>query len=218
MIRIQQLSKSFLFPKPQKRSLKGSLFSWFDHQIYERRDVLKDFSLEVQTGEWVGLIGPNGVGKSTLLKVLAGVYQPDSGTVEFDGRLASILELGVGFHPELSGRENAILSGLLMGIPRDELRRRMPEIFEFADLQDFPEMALKHYSNGMAQRLAFSVALMVEADVYLLDEVFAVGDAAYQQKCLGVFERLRKEGKTILIVSHSREMLDSVCDRVIEMA
>ena len=158
MILVEGLSKSFVLPKSQKRSLKGSLFSWFDHQIYERRDVLKDVSLRVEPGEWVGLMGPNGVGKSTLLKILAGVYVPDAGVVEIEGKVAAILELGVGFHPDLSGRENVIMSGLLMGLSRVQLQDRMRHIFRFAELESFSEAPLKHYSSGMAQRLAFAVA------------------------------------------------------------
>ncbi|MDZ4216794.1 MAG: ABC transporter ATP-binding protein, partial [Candidatus Gracilibacteria bacterium] len=180
MISVQSLSKSFVIPHLHKRSVKGSLFSLFDRKTYEVNEVLKDFSLEVKSGEIVGIMGPNGSGKSTLLKIIAGVYEPDEGTITIEGKVTAILELGVGFHPELSAWENVLMNGLLLGLSREHLRREMKEIFRFAELESFMDMPLKHYSSGMAARLAFAVAMQVDADVYLLDEVLAVGDQAFQ--------------------------------------
>jgi len=217
MISVSHLSKSFVIPRSEKRSVRGSLFSCFDKKHYEKIEVLKDFSLEVSAGEFVGIMGPNGAGKSTLLKILAGVYQPDDGEVEMQGSVAAILELGVGFHPELSGRENVLINGLLMGISRSRLERQMQEIFQFAELEDFMEMPLKHYSSGMGARLAFAVAMQVQADIYLLDEVLAVGDQSFQEKCLKVFRYLKQEGKTVLFVSHSQSLVDQFCDRVVQV-
>ncbi|MDP2691967.1 MAG: ABC transporter ATP-binding protein [bacterium] len=218
MISVQSLSKSFVIPHLHKRSVKGSLFSLFDRKTYEVNEVLKDFSLEVKSGEIVGIMGPNGSGKSTLLKIIAGVYEPDEGTITIEGKVTAILELGVGFHPELSAWENVLMNGLLLGLSREHLRREMKEIFRFAELESFMDMPLKHYSSGMAARLAFAVAMQVDADVYLLDEVLAVGDQAFQEKCLGVFRELQKKGKTVLLVSHSEELMNQLCDRVFSLS
>ena len=217
MILVENLSKSFLIPRASKRSIKNSLFSFFDHKTYERIEVLQDFSLKVQTGEVVGIMGPNGSGKSTLLKILAGVYQPDAGAFRVDGKVSAILELGVGFHPELSARENVILNGLLLGMSKTKVVQRFRDIFRFAELEQFTDTPLKHFSSGMAARLAFAVAMQVEADVYLLDEVLAVGDQAFQEKCLAVFHELKKQGKTVLFVSHSEALVDALCDRVVRL-
>lgn len=218
MIFVRDLCKSFFIPHAEKRSIRGSLFSLFDHKTYERIDVLKSFSLNVEKGEFVGVMGPNGSGKSTLLKILACVYQPDGGEVIVDGKVSAILELGVGFHPDLSARENVFLNGLLLGIPQSQLKRHFHTIFEFAELEQFIDTPLKHFSSGMAARLAFAVAMQVKADIYLLDEVLAVGDAHFQEKCLEVFRNFRREGKTVLLVSHAEDLVRRLCDRVIRMA
>lgn len=215
MISVFNISKSFLIPHEQKWSVKGSLFSLLNPKTYRRIEVLKDFSLTVEKGEFLGIMGPNGSGKSTLLRILAGVYEPESGTVQIDGKVSSILELGVGFHPELTARENVFLHGALLGIPALQLQRSFHEIFRFAQLESFVDTPLKHFSSGMAARLAFSVAIQVDAEVYLMDEVLAVGDASFQEKCFQVFRDFKKAGKTLVFVSHSRELLDQVCDRVI---
>ncbi|MGE3278953.1 MAG: ABC transporter ATP-binding protein [Candidatus Altimarinota bacterium] len=215
MISVQNISKSFLIPHEQKRSVKGSLFSLFNTKYYERIEVLKDFSLSVEKGEFLGIMGPNGSGKSTLLRILAGVYEPERGQVKIEGNVSSILELGVGFHPELTARENVFLNGTLLGISQAQLQKRFEHIIRFADLEAFMDTPLKHFSSGMAARLAFAVAIQVEADVYLMDEVLAVGDAEFQKKCLQVFRDFKKEGKTLVFVSHSRQLLEAVCDRII---
>jgi len=217
MISIHHISKSFLIPHEQKRSVKGSLFSMFHRKTYERIDVLQDFSLEVQSGEFLGIMGPNGCGKSTLLKILAGVYEPDGGVVEVSGTVSAILELGVGFHSELSARENVFMNGTLLGISKSQLQSQFRNIIAFAELEQFSDTPLKHFSSGMAARLAFAVAIQVKADVYLMDEVLAVGDAVFQKKCLEVFRDFKKQGKTLVFVSHSKELLEQTCDRVIVM-
>lgn len=217
MISVKNISKSFLIPHEQKRSVKGSLFSLFNRKTYEHLEVLKHFSLQVEAGEFVGIRGPNGSGKSTLLKILAGVYAPDEGEVVIGGKISSILELGVGFHPDLPARENVFLNGMLLGMPKSSLQRRIQDIFAFAELESFADTPLKHFSSGMAARLAFSVVIQVKADIYLMDEVLAVGDEAFQKKCLRVFEELRREGKTVVLVSHSFEMLERMCDRVVTL-
>jgi len=206
-----------MIPHLNKRSVRDSLFSFFDTKTYEKIDVLKNFSLEIQSGEFVGIMGPNGSGKSTLLKIIAGVYQPDEGEIVMSSNLSAILELGVGFHPELSARENVFMNGLLLGMSRDQLEKQYYSIFRFAELVQFMDTPLKYYSSGMAARLAFAVAMQVNADIYLLDEIFAVGDFSFQEKCFDVFKQFRKDGKTILLVSHSRDLLDELCDRVIVM-
>ena len=217
MLSVQNLSKSFKIPHLKKQSVKGSLFTFFDRKTFEKIEVIKDFSLEVRTGEFVGLMGPNGCGKSTLLKILAGVYQADAGEIKMEGKVSAILELGLGFNPELPARENVVLNGLLLGLPKTKIRGMLKNIFEFAELEKFIDVPLKHFSSGMAARLAFAVAMQVEADIYLLDEVLAVGDEEFQKKCIKVFQELKKAGKTVLFVSHSQALVDQFCDRVVRM-
>lgn len=184
--------------------------------LRERRGTefwaLKDVSLQVRRGECVGIIGPNGSGKSTLLGLIAGVLRPDRGRVTVRGRVAPLLELGLGFHPELTGRENVILNGLILGLGRRELQARLDEIIIFAELGEFIDQPVRTYSSGMYMRLAFSVAVHVQADILLLDEVLAVGDMRFQEKCL---QRLRTElagGKTALFVSHDANMVTQFCN------
>src|SRR5690606_25555949 len=215
MISIRNISKSFLIPHEQKRSVKGSLFSMFRKKTYERIEVLKDVSLEIQRGEFVGVMGSNGSGKSTLLRILAGVYQPDTGEVKTSGKVSAILELGVGFHPELTARENVLLHGSLLGISSAYLRKHLFQIFSFAELQSFMDTPLKHFSSGMMARLAFAIAIQVDADAYLMDEVLAVGDEAFQEKCFEVFRNFKTSGKTLVFVSHSRPLLEKICDRIV---
>lgn len=215
MISVQNISKSFLIPHAQRRSVRDSLFSFFQTKHYERIDVLKDFSLDVKRGEFVGIMGSNGSGKSTLLKMVAGIYQPDTGEIRLAGKTAAILELGVGFHPDLSARDNVFLNGSLLGISQQQLKKSFRDIFAFAGLEQFVEAPLKHFSSGMAARLAFAIVSHVDAEIYLLDEVLAVGDQEFQQKCLKVFEQWKEKGKTVLLVSHAEELLKRVCDRII---
>ena len=174
---------------------------------FAARDVrilraLDDISFDIHQGEFFGIVGRNGSGKSTLLKLLASIYRADAGTIRLAGRLAPFIELGVGFNPELTARENVVLNGVMMGLTPKETRDRLDSVIEFAELEEFADLKLKNYSSGMQVRLAFSVMLEADADVLLIDEVLAVGDAAFQQKCADAFHGMKAQGKTIVLVTH----------------
>ncbi|HEX8410862.1 MAG TPA: ABC transporter ATP-binding protein [Thermoanaerobaculia bacterium] len=177
--------------------------------------ALKDVSFAIPQSEVVGLIGKNGAGKSTLLKILSRITEPTEGQIDLHGRVASLLEVGVGFHPELSGRENVYLNGAILGMSRNETRRKFDEIVEFAGVERFLDTPVKRYSSGMYVRLAFAVAAHLESDILIVDEVLAVGDAAFQQKCLGKMRSIRAEGRTVIVVSHSMSVISALCQRVI---
>ena len=177
--------------------------------------ALNQVSFDVQAGEFVGIIGSNGCGKSTLLKILAGIYPATTGAVGINGRVSPFLELGVGFNPELTARENVFVNGAILGLTRQELRERFDAIVDFADLRDFVDQKLKNFSSGMQVRLAFSVAIQANAQILLMDEVLAVGDARFQEKCFEVFWRYKREGKTIVLVTHDLGAVESYCDRAI---
>jgi ABC-2 type transport system ATP-binding protein len=180
---------------------------------FEEFWALKGVSLEVQHGEVVGIIGENGSGKSTLLKCLSRILRPERGRVEVNGRLSALLELGAGFHPELSGRENVFLNAAILGVPRKEIERRFDEIVAFAGLEQFIDMPVKNYSSGMYVRLGFAVAINVDPEVMIIDEVLAVGDASFQRKCMDKFAQLRESGRTLVIVTHDLGSVRSLCDR-----
>ncbi|HXK60297.1 MAG TPA: ABC transporter ATP-binding protein [Acidobacteriota bacterium] len=175
--------------------------------------AVKDVTFEVRRGQVVGVIGRNGAGKSTLLKILAGITDPNEGYAEITGRVASLLEVGSGFHPELTGRENVYLNGAVLGMRKEEIDRKMEEIVSFAEVGDFLDTPIKHYSSGMYVRLAFSIAAHLEPEILLVDEVLAVGDAAFQRKCLGKMDDVCKEGRTVLFVSHNMGLIESICER-----
>lgn len=177
--------------------------------------ALRDVSFEVKTGEVVGIIGRNGAGKSTLLKILSRITEPTTGQAEVFGRVGSLLEVGTGFHPELTGRENVFLNGAILGMPRRDIARKFDEIVAFAEIGDFLDTAVRHYSSGMYMRLAFSVAAHLEPDVLVVDEVLAVGDVAFQQKCLGKMEQVSSEGRTVLFVSHNMAAITRLCSRAL---
>ena len=177
--------------------------------------ALQDVNFEIQPGEVVGIIGRNGAGKSTLLKILSRITAPSKGRIEVRGRLASLLEVGTGFHPELSGRENIYLNGAILGMKRHEIDRKFDEIVAFTEVEKFLDTAVKRYSSGMYVRLAFSVAAHLEPEVLLVDEVLAVGDAVFQKKCLGKMDEISKQGRTVLLVSHSMNVVEELCSRVI---
>ncbi len=177
--------------------------------------ALKDVNLEIEHGERVGIIGRNGAGKSTLLKILSRIVEPTTGRVRITGRLASLLEVGTGFHPELTGRENILLNASILGMGRREVRRKFDEIVSFADVEKFLDTPVKRYSSGMYVRLAFAVAAHLDPDILLVDEVLAVGDAAFQRKCLGKMEQVSSEGRTVLFVSHSMPTVTSLCRRAV---
>jgi lipopolysaccharide transport system ATP-binding protein len=177
--------------------------------------ALKDVSFEVGEAEVVGLIGKNGAGKSTLLKILSRITEPTEGQIDLYGRVSSLLEVGIGFHPELTGRENTYLNGAILGMPKSEIRRKFDEIVDFAGIGKFLDTPVKRYSSGMYVRLAFAVAAHLEPDILIVDEVLAVGDAAFQQKCLGKMRSIRSEGRTVIVVSHNMSTVSSLCERVV---
>jgi ABC-type polysaccharide/polyol phosphate transport system ATPase subunit len=174
---------------------------------------MKDITLGVHRGEFVGIVGRNGSGKSTLLKCIAGIYRLDEGSITVEGRLSPFIELGVGFNPDLAAEDNVVINAVMMGLSRAEARRRFADIVAFAELEEFVDLKLKNYSSGMAVRLGFAVATQVDAEVLLVDEVLAVGDASFQQKCFEVFQRLKDAGKTILFVTHDMGLVERFCDR-----
>jgi len=193
------------------------LFAKFRGKRTSYRDFLavSEVSFDIRKGEILGLIGRNGSGKSTLLKIIAGVYRPTSGTVEVHGTLAPLIELGAGMHHELTGRENILLNGLLMGYSKETMRERQQKIIEFADIGDFIDAPVKQYSSGMYMRLAFAVATEIDPDILVVDEILAVGDFAFQEKCVQRLRSFRAAGKTIILVSHSLTQIEEQCDRVI---
>src|SRR5215469_4478918 len=176
--------------------------------------ALKDISFEVRQGEVVGIIGRNGAGKTTLLKILARVTKPTEGFAEVRGRMGTLLEVGTGFHPELTGRENVLLSGAILGMGKSEIQRKFDEIVDFADVEKFIDTPLKHYSTGMQMRLAFAIAAHLEPEVLLVDEVLAVGDLEFQQRCLGRMEEVSQGGRTIILVSHQMNQIRRLCKTV----
>ncbi|MDD4351693.1 MAG: ABC transporter ATP-binding protein [Candidatus Gracilibacteria bacterium] len=215
VIKVSSLSKSFVIPRQKIESVRGALFNLGRKKEFDRFDALKNVSFEVKQGEFLGIIGNNGSGKSTLLKILAGIYAADAGKVQVDGKISPFLELGVGFNPELTARENIYLNGVVLGLSRKQVKERFAEIIRFSELERFVDTKLKNYSSGMYVRLAFSVAIQVEANILLMDEVLAVGDVNFQAKCFEVFRKLKRDGKTIVFVSHSMSNVQEFCDRVI---
>jgi ABC-type polysaccharide/polyol phosphate transport system ATPase subunit len=215
-IELRGVSKAFRIRHNATQSIKVRLIGLVDSRQRERRHelwVLRDIDLAVRRGEWVGLIGSNGSGKSTLLRVMAGIYHPSAGRVIVEGRVAPVIELGVGFHPDLTGRENVHLSTSLYGLSRRETDRLYPRVVAFAELGDFVEAPLKTYSMGMCLRLGFSIAAHLDPDLLLVDEVLSVGDEPFQQKCLRRMDELRRRGTTVILVSHSMRTMERMCDR-----
>lgn len=215
-IRVDGVSKTFKLPHEKNSSIKGALINFARHKRgYEKQQVLDSVSFEIKRGEFFGIVGRNGSGKSTLLKLLAGIYTPDSGGIQVNGKLTPFIELGVGFNPELTGRENVFLNGALLGFSRKEMLAMYDEIVEFAELERFMDQKLKNYSSGMQVRLAFSIAIRANTDILVLDEVLAVGDAAFQQKCNDYFEKLKENNKTIILVTHDMNAVKSFCSRAL---
>lgn len=211
---VSNVSKSFKIYADKGNTLKEKiLFS--SRNKYDKKGVLKNISFEIPKGECVGLIGKNGCGKSTMLKLLTQIIYPDNGKVELSGRVSSLLELGAGFHPDLTGRENIYINASIFGLSRKEIDDRVDEIIEFSELGEYIENPVRTYSSGMYMRLAFSVAINVKADILLIDEILAVGDVRFQTKCFNKLFDMRKNGVTIVIVSHSMEQIERICDRCI---
>ena len=209
-IQIQNISKQFRLHHEKYTSLKERVIH-FNRIPYEEFWALRDVNIEIPEGETVGLLGANGSGKSTLLKCIAGILQPSSGQIVVRGQVAAMLELGTGFHPELSGRDNVFLNASLLGMPRSEIERRFDDIVAFAELEQFIDNQVKYYSSGMYTRLGFAVAVNVEPDVLLIDEVLAVGDENFQRKCLDRVKRFQNEGRTIVVVSHAPDLIRKTC-------
>jgi ABC-2 type transport system ATP-binding protein len=214
-IEVAGVSKTFRIPHEQRVFLKEYFLHPFRRMTYERNEALKDVSFSVESGEFFGIIGPNGSGKSTLLRILAGIYVPDRGIVRVSGLLSPFIELGVGFNLELNARDNIRINGTLAGLTRSQLDERFDEILAFSELERFVDQKLKNYSSGMLVRLAYSLAIQIPFDVLLLDEVLAVGDEAFQEKCFATFDRFKEEGKTVVYVSHGLALMERLCDRVL---
>ena len=213
-IKVENLYKNFKIPHEKHTSLKSATLNLFKRRKYSIHKAAEGISFEVKKGEFFGIIGKNGCGKSTLLKMLAGIYVPDKGKITINGRLSPFLELGVGFNPDLTARDNIYLNGTILGLSRKEIDEKIGEIIAFSELEEFIDQKLKNFSSGMQVRLAFSVAIQAHADILLIDEVLAVGDAAFQQKCFNIFRDLKKKGKTIVFVSHGMDSIEEFCDRV----
>jgi ABC-type polysaccharide/polyol phosphate transport system ATPase subunit len=212
-IQVEDLHKSFRIPTQRVDSLKERIVKPFAARDYRELRALDGISFEIRQGEFFGIVGRNGSGKSTLLKLLASIYRVDSGTIRMAGRLAPFIELGVGFNPELTARENVVLNGVMMGLTPQQARDRLGAVLEFAELEEFIDLRLKNYSSGMLVRLGFSLMMEVDADILLIDEVLAVGDAAFQQKCADAFHEMKAAGKTIILVTHSMTTVEEYCDR-----
>lgn len=215
-ISIKHLEKSFDLPLESAFGLKQAIFNRLRGiKGYNEQKVLKNLSFEIKKGEFVGIIGRNGSGKSTLLKILAGIYYPKKGEIIINGSLIPFIELGVGFNPELTGRENVYLNGALLGFSNSEMDEMYEDIWKFAELEEFQNQKLKNYSSGMQVRLAFSIAIRAHGDILLLDEVLAVGDAAFQKKCTDYFSELKNKKQTVILVSHSMSDVRKFCSRAI---
>ncbi len=212
-VTIQGVSKAFKLHHRQYHTLKERALHPFQARTYDLLQAVDNVTVDIAAGEFFGIIGRNGSGKSTLLKCLAGIYDIDAGTMAVRGRLSPFIELGVGFNVDLTARDNVILNAIMLGLTRKQARARFDDIIAFAELEEFLDMRLKNYSSGMSVRLAFSVAIQVDADVLLIDEVLAVGDASFQQKCFDEFQRLKQEGRTILFVTHDMGAIQRFCDR-----
>jgi ABC-type polysaccharide/polyol phosphate transport system ATPase subunit len=216
VIRVENVTQRFRVIHERPDSVRELFSKFFRKKVnYHDFEAVKNASLSVQRGEVVGIIGRNGSGKSTLLKIIAGVYRPSMGRVTVTGSIAPLIELGAGMHPELTGRENILLNGLLMGFSKQEMMQREERIIEFADLGDFIQAPIRQYSSGMYMRLAFAVATEVDPDILVMDEVLAVGDIEFQAKCFNRLRRFRESGKTILIVTHSMTQIEEICSRAV---
>jgi ABC-2 type transport system ATP-binding protein len=214
VVSVKHLYKSFKLPHERRNSLKERVLS-FSKPTYEKQKALEDINFEVEKGEFFGVVGRNGSGKSTLLKLLGGIYQPSKGSITVNGTLTPFIELGIGFNPELTGRENVFLNGAILGLTRKEVKAKYQEIVDFAELERFMDQKLKNYSSGMQVRLAFSIAIQAHNDILLIDEVLAVGDASFQRKCFETFKDIKQSDKTVIFVSHDMSAIREYCDRAI---
>jgi len=215
-VRLENVTQRFRVIQERPDTLRELFAKLLRHEAnYHDFDAIRNLSLEVPSRQMLGLIGRNGSGKSTLLKLIAGVYRPTAGHVQVEGSLAPLIELGAGFHHELTGRENILLNGLLMGYSKDEMKAREQGIIEFADIGEFIDAPIKQYSSGMHTRLAFAVATEVDPDILVVDEILAVGDASFQEKCFARIDKFREAGKTIIFVTHNMPQVTEHCDRAV---
>jgi ABC-type polysaccharide/polyol phosphate transport system ATPase subunit len=212
-VAVSHVSKSFRLPHQKYSTLKERALHPFRSRTYDVLQAVHDVSVEIPSGEFFGIVGRNGSGKSTLLKCLAGIYRIDEGELAINGRLSPFIELGVGFNPELTARDNVIINAIMLGLSRKEARERFDDVIAFAELEEFVDLKLKNYSSGMFVRLAFATAVQVDADILLIDEVLAVGDAAFQQKCFDELTRLQQAGRTLLFVTHDMGAIQRFCNR-----
>ena len=210
---VDDVSKDFRIPRERVHTLKERALHPFRKAVMDTMHALRDVSFGVERGEFFGIVGRNGSGKSTLLKCLAGIYSTDGGEIYVNGRVSTFIELGVGFNPDLAAYDNVMINAAMLGLPSREARRRYDRIIDFAELHDFTELKIKNYSSGMLVRLAFSVMIQVDAEILLIDEVLAVGDAAFQQKCFDEFARIRRSGATVVLVTHDMSAVRRFCDR-----
>lgn len=213
-IKVNKISKSFKIYRDHGKTLKElSLFS--SRRKYDKREVIKDVSFQVERGKALAIIGKNGCGKSTTLKLLTKIIYPDQGEIIMNGRVSSLLELGAGFHPDMSGRENVYINAAIFGLTKKEIDERLETILDFAEIGEYIDSPVRVYSSGMYMRLAFAVAINVKADILLVDEILAVGDATFQQKCFKKLEELKRQGLTIVIVTHDMNTVNGFCDEAI---
>jgi len=215
-VSVKDLKKSFRLPHEQHSGIKQLLVNRFKGvKGYEDQEVLKGISFDIKKGDFFGIVGRNGSGKSTLLKLLAEIYTPNSGSIKVQGSLVPFIELGVGFNPELTGRENIFLNGALLGFSRKEMEEKYDSIVEFSEIDRFIDQKLKNYSSGMQVRLAFSIAIRAKGDILLLDEVLAVGDEAFQRKCFNYFEQLKRKKRTVILVTHDMSAVERFCNKAL---
>lgn len=210
VISVRNLNKSFLLMHERPSTLRHAATEIFKKRRYEKLHVLKNLNLTVRRGEFIAITGPNGCGKSTLLRILAGIYPYDSGEVEVKGKIVPFLELGAAFQPELPARDNIYLQGILMGLNKQQIRQRFNEIVDFSGVRKFLDTKIKYFSAGMQARLAFSIAINVEADIILLDEILAVGDQEFQKKCLDSLNKMKDSNKTIILVTHDISLIENI--------
>jgi ABC-type polysaccharide/polyol phosphate transport system ATPase subunit len=216
-VSVEAVSKTFRLPHQQYSTLKERALHPFRSTEYDELHAVKDITLEIASGEFFGIVGRNGSGKSTLLKCIAGIYGVDGGRISIAGRLSPFIELGVGFNMDLTARDNVIINAIMLGLSRRQAKERFDEVIAFAELEEFIDLKLKNYSSGMLVRLAFATSIQVQAEILLIDEVLAVGDAAFQQKCFEEFYRLKREGRTIVFVSHDMYSVERFCNRAMLM-
>ena len=212
---VNDVYKTFNVYLDKSNTLKESLLSLFRRNKKEKRVVLNGVDLKIKKGECVALIGTNGSGKSTLLKLMTKIIYPNKGTIKVNGKLTSLLELGAGFHPDFSGRENIYFNASIFGLTKEQIDKRVDQIIEFSELGDFIDNPVRTYSSGMYMRLAFSVAINVDADILLVDEILSVGDQHFQEKCINKMKELHKEGKTMVFVTHSMNQVRALCTRAV---